>query len=166
MIEIARVSDGRPVTRDDGTELLSIGGTPVTIKQLMGYDRTGQLTWADAEQKAWAYEVERVRLSASTRRGAVWALVAAVLLPIYWVGWAVALENSSGLESETTIGWCGSFGGFVASAIIVPSAAVAAVRAVKSSRSGLAVASLVLLAIQLAAAVAVTVYFVVAGLNS
>lgn len=71
-MEIARYIDGRPLTYDEGTGSLSIGGSPVTIEQVINYDYAGHLTWVGAEPREWAHKAsDKARSSTAAPKRAV-----------------------------------------------------------------------------------------------
>jgi hypothetical protein len=55
-VEIGKYTDGRSVGYDQETGQFDVGGAPVTVHDVIAYDGAGQLTWASAETRQWAYQ--------------------------------------------------------------------------------------------------------------
>lgn len=52
-MELGTNSDGRRLTYDAGTGAFAVGGTPVTLAQVLQYDAAGQIGWVNPETGAW-----------------------------------------------------------------------------------------------------------------
>ncbi len=55
-MHIGRYVDGRTLDYDESGQSFSVGGTPVSIDQVIAYDRADQLSWLSAELRSWVYE--------------------------------------------------------------------------------------------------------------
>jgi hypothetical protein len=53
---IGTYSDGRALHFDEATGQFDIGGTSVTVDQVVGYDRAGHVFWQRDEMRSWAHE--------------------------------------------------------------------------------------------------------------
>ena len=56
-MELGTYTDGRPLTYDPGSGAFRIGSAPVTLDQVLAYDRAGQLRWVNPETGAWARQL-------------------------------------------------------------------------------------------------------------
>ena len=54
---VGTYTDGRPLTYDPGSGAFRIGSAPVTLDQVLAYDRAGQLRWVNPETGAWARQL-------------------------------------------------------------------------------------------------------------
>lgn len=52
-MQVALCADGRPLDYDDVTHQFAIGGTPVELQVVAGYDRAGQLAWVSSAWRDW-----------------------------------------------------------------------------------------------------------------
>lgn len=53
-MELGKYADGRPLNYDDATKQFDVGGAPVTIEDVAGYDKAGQVEWLTDDLRAWA----------------------------------------------------------------------------------------------------------------
>lgn len=67
-MQIGVYSDGRSLDYDEATQRFSVGGTPVSIQQVIGYDRAGQLTWLTPSHRDWAYTYLASTATSGTQR--------------------------------------------------------------------------------------------------
>lgn len=51
---VGKYQDGRDVTYDEGAAQFAVGGTAVTVAQVLEYDAFEQIQWSSAETRAWA----------------------------------------------------------------------------------------------------------------
>lgn len=58
-MEIGKYTDGRDVTYDEASKTFSVGGSAVTIDQVLGYDAAGQITWSSDQMRTWAYDYSK-----------------------------------------------------------------------------------------------------------
>jgi hypothetical protein len=58
-MQVGRYIDGRELTYDQATGGFAVGGTPVTLEQVLEYDAAGQIQWPSAEMRTWAYQLPR-----------------------------------------------------------------------------------------------------------
>ena len=58
-MQVGTYIDGRELTYDQATGAFAVGGTPVTLEQVLGYDAAGQIRWASDETRAWAHQLPR-----------------------------------------------------------------------------------------------------------
>jgi hypothetical protein len=56
-MQLGRYADGRPLNYDETSHLFDVGGTAVTLEDVVGYDRAGHVEWLSDELRAWALEV-------------------------------------------------------------------------------------------------------------
>ena len=56
-MELGTYVDGRPLTYDPASGAFRIGSAPVTLDQVLAYDRAGQLRWVNPETSAWARQL-------------------------------------------------------------------------------------------------------------
>ncbi len=54
--------DGRNIEFDEASNSFTIGGISSTIDRLISYDRGGQVNWASADLRDWAYRYEAIRV--------------------------------------------------------------------------------------------------------
>lgn len=54
-MQIGLYVDGRELTHPEGSCEFAIGGTPVTLDDVLQYDAFGQIMWASEETREWAY---------------------------------------------------------------------------------------------------------------
>ena len=55
-MQIATYVDGRTVDYDEQSRVFSIGGMPVTVEQVISYDRASQLAWLSGDLRNWVYQ--------------------------------------------------------------------------------------------------------------
>ena len=56
-MQVGTYIDGRALTYDEATRAFAVGGTPVTLAQVLEYDAAGQIQWPSAEMRAWAHQL-------------------------------------------------------------------------------------------------------------
>ena len=62
-MQVGTYIDGRELTYDEATVAFAVGGTPVTLTQVLEYDAAGQIAWPSAEMRAWAHRLAPASLS-------------------------------------------------------------------------------------------------------
>ena len=58
-MQVGTYIDGRELTYDQATGAFAVGGTPVTLTQVLEYDAAEQIQWSSAETRAWAHQLAR-----------------------------------------------------------------------------------------------------------
>ena len=58
-MQVGTYVDGRELTYDEATGAFAVGGTTVTLAQVLEYDASGQIGWPSAEMRAWAHQLTR-----------------------------------------------------------------------------------------------------------
>ncbi len=58
-MQVGTYIDGRELTYDEATRAFAVGGTPVTLAQVLEYDAAGQIQWPSAEMRTWAHQLNR-----------------------------------------------------------------------------------------------------------
>jgi len=58
-MQVGTYIDGRELTYDQAAGAFAVGGTPVTLAQVLEYDAAGQVQWPSAEMRSWAYQLAR-----------------------------------------------------------------------------------------------------------
>ena len=56
-MQIGTYIDGRELTYDEPSRAFAVGGTPVTLAQVLEYDAAGQIQWPSDEMRAWAHQL-------------------------------------------------------------------------------------------------------------
>ena len=56
-MQIGAHSDGRELTYDESTGAFALGGTQVSLTQVLEYDASGQIQWPSDEMRAWAHQL-------------------------------------------------------------------------------------------------------------
>ena len=56
-MQVGTYIDGRELTYDEATRAFAVGGTPVTLAQVLEYDAAGQIQWPSDEMRAWAHQL-------------------------------------------------------------------------------------------------------------
>ena len=59
-MQVGTYIDGRELTYDQATGGFAVGGTPVTLAQVLEYDASGQIQWPSADMRAWAHQLSSV----------------------------------------------------------------------------------------------------------
>ena len=59
MTQIGTYGDGRALSVDEATQTYDIGGTPVSLPDVLAWDAAGQIAWASPELKQWASSLAR-----------------------------------------------------------------------------------------------------------
>lgn len=52
-MDLGTYADGRAISYDEQSGVLDVGGTPVAPELLREYDNAGQVSWAEANNRAW-----------------------------------------------------------------------------------------------------------------
>jgi hypothetical protein len=53
-MQVGTYSDGRPLNYDETASAFDVGGTPVTIADVVGYDQAEQVSWLTEDLREWA----------------------------------------------------------------------------------------------------------------
>ena len=56
-MELGKYVDGRPLNYDEATKQFDVGGAPLTLAEVIAYDRAGQLDWLSDELQSWAQDI-------------------------------------------------------------------------------------------------------------
>lgn len=54
-MEVGKYADGRPINYEEATQQFDVGGAEVTTKDVLGYDRAGQVEWLSDDLRTWAH---------------------------------------------------------------------------------------------------------------
>lgn len=57
-MELGKYSDGRSLNYDEATQQFDVGGAPVTLADVIGYDKAGQVDWLSDDLRSWAQNLE------------------------------------------------------------------------------------------------------------
>jgi hypothetical protein len=55
-MDVGEYQDGRTIAFNEATGRFDVGGTAVTVDQVVAYDRAGQVAWARPDLRDWAHE--------------------------------------------------------------------------------------------------------------
>ncbi len=58
-MQLGTYIDGRELTYDQTTGAFAVGGTPVTLAQVLEYDASGQIQWLSSDVRTWAHQLPR-----------------------------------------------------------------------------------------------------------
>ncbi len=57
-MQVGTYIDGRELTYAEESRQFAVGGTPVTLEQVLAYDAHGQIAWRDDAVREWAYGLQ------------------------------------------------------------------------------------------------------------
>lgn len=90
-MQVGRYIDGRDLTYDQTTGAFAVGGTPVTLTQVLEYDSSAQIQWASDEMRAWAHQLAqpvspytRTWVAPHPRVGPIAVMPASQVVPPAW----------------------------------------------------------------------------------